>query len=86
MISRTEAEQIARSDAMAHGLGSIVQCVLLPDEITFSAPLLYNINLDNAWVAYIEPIGFFGLSSSTIIVIDRTHGGILYRGSANDEG
>ena len=86
MISRTEAEQIARTDAMANGLGSIVQCVLLPEEISFRAPLLYCINLDNAWVAYIEPIGFFGLCSSTIIVIDRTHGDILYRGSAYDEG
>ena len=86
MVSREEAAEIARLDALAHGLGTSVGSVLLPEEISFRVPSLYMVDLRGCWVAYIERIGPPALRSSTIVVVRRDNGCVLYRGSANDEG
>lgn len=85
-ISRDQAREIARSDAIAHGLGTHVEAVLLPDEITSRSPSLYGISTENSWVAYIRPPGPPSICSSTIVVMDRNSGKVRYRGSASDEG
>lgn len=86
MISREVAKEIGRLDALAHCLGHSVRDVRCFDEIGESMPLLYNVNLENCWVVYIEQIGHLALQPSVIVVVDRENGGILYRGSAHDEG
>ena len=86
MILREQAFEIARKDALANGLGRGVQAVMLPEEITSAFPALYGVSLENCWIAYIEQYGQPAIRSSTIIVLDRESGNVLYRGSANDEG
>ena len=86
MLSRDQAAEIARADAQEHQLGFDVYKVLSLDEIEGSVPSLYGVSLNGCWIAYIEPIGPQALHSSTIIVIDRASGRVVYRGSANDEG
>lgn len=86
MISRAEAKEIALSDAMAHGLGHSVLSVLCPDEIPGQEPKLYNVDLSDCWIAYVESPGPLALRSSTIVAIRCADGSVIYRGSANDEG
>ena len=85
-ISREQATEIARLDAIAHGLGTHVEAVLLPDEITSSLPRLYGVSIENCWVAYIRQPGPLALCASTVVVVDRESGSVRGRGSANDEG
>jgi len=86
MLTREQAYEIARKDALAHGLGSEIQAVLLPEEITSSKPVVYGVKLENCWVAYIEQSGSPSICSSKIVILERKSGNILYRGRANDEG
>jgi hypothetical protein len=86
MISREQATEIAKRDALAYELGFAIREVLLPAEITSARPRLYNVPLDNVWIAYVEQVGSFAIDSSRIVVIDRRNGDVLYRGSAHDEG
>lgn len=85
MISREEAKIIARSYAIAHGLGNNVLSVVLLQEITGRAPVKYSIALDNCWIAYIEQIGPPRLRSSTIVAVGRERGNVIYGCSAMDE-
>lgn len=69
-----------------HQLGVDIYRVLSLDEMTGRAPCLYGVSLSDCWIAYVETSGPPALRASTIIVIDRASGRIIYRGSANDEG
>jgi hypothetical protein len=86
MISREDAKEIATFDTLFHKLGFAVSAVRSVDEICYATPVLYNVNLNNAWIAYIEPVGQHAIQASVIVVVDRDTGLVLYRGSANDEG
>ncbi|MBV5337046.1 MAG: hypothetical protein J0653_03470 [Deltaproteobacteria bacterium] len=86
MITRDAARALAMYDALRHGLGNTVLDVLLPVEIYGPFPMVYNVSLDNCWIAYVENSGQPALRSSTIILVCRERGEIIYRGSAHDEG
>lgn len=86
MISREAAREIGKADAIAHGLGFAALDVRCLDEIKAAKPILYGVNLEDAWVVYIEQVGPLALQPSVIVVVDRESGSILYRGSAHDEG
>lgn len=86
MITRDAARALATCDAKRHGLGNTVLDVLLPGEIDGRVPMVYNVSLDNCWIAYVGNSGPPALCSSTIILVSREHGAIIYRGSAYDEG
>ena len=64
--------------------------VLTLDEITFREPCLYGVSdedLGQSWIAYChKPEMLPMLCSSTIIVISKDTGKVIYSGSANDEG
>lgn len=86
MISREQAAEIAEAYAVANRLGFGVLEVRLPEEIEGRMPFVYSVALDNCWIAYIEPPGPPAVGPSTIVVINRENGQILYGGSAYDEG
>ena len=86
MISREEAANIARSYAIAHDLGESVRSVVLLQEITGRVPMIYAVALDNCWIAYIENRHPLKICSSTIVVVGREQGNVIYGGSAMDEG
>ena len=84
-ISRHEAFLIADSTRVEQDLGISIRHVLLLEELKSRIPCMYNIDLNNCWIAYVEK-NFQGLCSSTVIVIDRYTGKVRGYGSANDEG
>lgn len=86
MITRDAARELAEYDAFTHGLGNTISKVLLPVEISWRIPRVYNLSLDNCWIAYVENSGPPALRSSTIILVCRERGEIIYRGCAHDEG
>ena len=86
MISREEAANIARSYAIAHDLGENVRSVVLLQEITGRVPMIFTVVLDNCWIAYIENRHPLKICSSTIVVVGREQGNVIYGGSAMDEG
>lgn len=86
MITRDVARELAKYDALRHGLGNNVLDVLLPVEAYGRMPMVYNLSLDNCWIAYVENSGQSALRSSTIILVCRERGEFIYRGSAHDEG
>lgn len=86
VISRDQAYEIAKQDALDNELGFNVNGVFLPEEITSALPVIYGVPLENCWVAYIKSPEPLGLRSSIIIIVDRESGEVIYRGSANDEG
>jgi hypothetical protein len=43
-------------------------------------------DLNDAWIVYLHDPSFFGLRSSTIMLISRLTGHVIYLGSACDEG
>lgn len=86
MISREQAAEIAKVDAMAHGLGNVVSSVETLDEIVSRKPVPFDVSLDGCWIAYIKNPLLAELCSSIIVVVDRNSGIVVYRGSANDEG
>lgn len=85
-ISRERAAEIAGADALAHGLGVGVRSVVMPHEITWRRPLPYGVALGRSWIAYIAQDAALALRSSTIVVVDRENGDVVYRGTAHDEG
>lgn len=84
-ISREEAGRIAEAAAVARKIGFGVRHVYRLDEIPFRRPLLWNVDLEHCWIAYIER-GNHDLRASTIVVLDEETGVVRYAGSANDEG
>ena len=86
MISREQAAEIAKADAAANGSGTEVSNVFRAREIASRAPMLYGIDLERCWVAYMVDPRPPALRSSTIVVVDMESGVVAYRGSANDEG
>jgi hypothetical protein len=85
-ISRDEARAIAASTILERGLGSGVSNVLLVEEITWRHPQVYNgPSLAECWIAYVErPVRCLG--DSSVVLISKTTGEVLYAGGANDEG
>ncbi len=86
MISREQAADIARTAALNSQLGFEIDKVVTPEEITWAPPRLYGVSLSNCWIVYLESLAPLALCASTIVVINRDSGKIVYRGSANDEG
>lgn len=86
MVSRDEAAEIARNDVQTHQLGLGVSKILSIDEITGRLPYVYNVSLSECWIAYVETLPLLALDSSTIVVIARDTGKVVYHGSASDEG
>ncbi len=60
--------------------------VLLVHEIKFRMPYIYNVKLENCWIAYCSSEEVEGTFSSLVIVVDCDNGRVLYSGYANDEG
>lgn len=85
-VSRQEARAIAEQHLTPPGTG--IAQVLAFDELQGRRVNLYNVSgesLQDCWIAYVErPLR--GLFSSSIIVISRRTGRVIYNGSANDEG
>lgn len=85
--ARTIAEEALKNDSEFDGVSEVYAW----DEITFRKPSLYLVggdDLENCWVAYArrpEP-RIWMLQSSTIVVIDKTSGRVVYQGCAGDEG
>ena len=86
MISREQAAKIASIEAIQRALGTGVSDVLSVSELTGRPPVLYGVELDGCWIAYITSNRPPGLYGSTIVVISQVSGETLYAGSANDEG
>jgi len=86
MIEETLAMEIANQYRIEHDLGIGIRHIYLAENIPFAKPRLYNYELDNTWVAYVERDLKGVLCSSLIIVVDRANGNIRYAGSAHDEG
>jgi hypothetical protein len=92
MITRDQAAQIAtdilRSKSEAGRYE--VQYVVTVDEITWRRPHSgYGVDrdiLEDSWIAYLHDRTFVGLRSSTVLVLARNDGRLIYFGSAHDEG
>jgi hypothetical protein len=86
VISRDEALRVGAAEIAKRGIGTGARAAYLHSEIDWRAPLLYGgPNLDDCWIVYAErPIT--GLESSTIVLVSRETGAVLYAGSAYDEG
>ncbi len=86
-ISRAEALRIAkaclRGDEIRQGFG--IQGVSSGDEAAGLMPYGLSVPLEKCWIAYVqEPV--LALRSSTIILINKDSGRVVFSGSANDEG
>ena len=86
MISREQAAKIAEIEAKDRSLGSDVFEVLAVSELRSRPPMLYGIEHENCWIAYIATDRPPGLCASTIVVISQASGETLYAGSSSDEG
>lgn len=86
MISREEALSIAAAEIITRRLGTGAREALLAHERSGRLPLLYNgPNLADCWIVYAErPL--VGLRSSSVVLVSRESGAVLYAGSASDEG
>jgi hypothetical protein len=85
---RDEARRIAGNHLHQHGRDARIRDVLAWDEITPRKPVLYltqPVRPEDYWVCYLEPRVMM-LASSEIVVVSRETGGVLYTGSACDEG
>ena len=83
MISREQAQLIAESKLARSGRG--VRDVVSADEVA-RPPLLYaGPDLARCWIAYVD-MPDRGPQESTVIVIDRETGDVVYEGGAHDEG
>ncbi len=85
-VSRDQALELARevADLLGQGISDVVDL----DELTAKGvrtPCLYNVDLSDCWIAYLESQRV-GLGPSEVVVIDRITGALRYIGSANDEG
>jgi hypothetical protein len=86
LISRDDARAIADLTIRERGLGSGVRHLCLLEEIAWRPPQVYNgPSLAECWIAYVErPMTRLGASS--IVLISKKTGEVLYAGGANDEG
>lgn len=85
-VSREAAAEIAVRYARDRHLGWEVAKVLSEDEISSRKPFLFDVPLTNSWIAYLKADHPMMIQSSTIVVIDRASGRVVYGGSAFDEG
>ena len=90
-ITREQVAAIAANNLMWHKevSGYQIRSVLRLEEIRARHPNVYGLSpedLKTSWIAYLHDPSFFGLRSSTIIVISRATGRVIYLGSACDEG
>jgi hypothetical protein len=86
MISREQAVALAEAHVRKHNFR--ISAVFTLEEIPGPRPCLYWTSptpLEDCWFAYLEHSGNM-ICSSTIVVIDRVDGTVLYFGSASDEG
>jgi len=86
MISREQAAKIAKAEAIGRSLGTEVSEVLALSELTGRPPVVYGVELDGCWIAYILSARPPGLYASTIVAVSQATGKTMYAGSANDEG
>lgn len=90
MITREQAEAIVRDYLTAEHEEFIAVDVRSYGEIECRKPMLYaskEIPKLNTWYAYIErPNPRLALRASRVILVSKETGGILYDGSACDEG
>ena len=85
MIEREQARAVAEAHALSTGSGFGIREVRLLEEVG-RGPTLYNgPDLTRCWIAYVETRRHW-LGPSTVILVDRITGDVLYAGSANDEG
>jgi len=89
-ISRSEAFDIAnkyvKTCPLEEGVG--IRKIVSIEEIVWRRPCIYNYpdeKMKNYWIAYVN-IPKEMISSSTILLISKETGEIIYVGSANDEG
>ncbi|MDO9567249.1 MAG: hypothetical protein Q7J15_10965 [Candidatus Desulfaltia sp.] len=91
-ISRSEAFEIANKYVKTCPLEECVGIreILSIEEIVCRRPCIYghpDEKMKNYWIAYLSiPSKRIMLSSSTILLISKETGEIIYAGSANDEG
>jgi hypothetical protein len=90
-ITREQAAAIAADNLkLSKGFrGYQISKVVRLGEIRWARPNLYGVSdedLDDAWIVYLHDPSFFGLRSSTVMVISRASGHVIYLGSACDEG
>ena len=90
VISRSEAFEIAnkyvKTCPLEEGVG--IRKILSIEEIG-RRPCIYNYSdekMKNYWIAYVNIPSKEMISSSTILLISKETGEIIYAGSANDEG
>jgi hypothetical protein len=80
-IRRETALAIAEAVARDRGLGTRISYVYLLHELPFSWPVVWDLNLQRAWIAYVEQ-PLLGLDyPSLIVVIDCDQGDVRYAGS-----
>lgn len=85
-INRAEASRIGAAEITAKALGSGAREALLLEELGSQPPSLYRgPDLARCWIVYAMRQDF-GIRSSTVVLISRATGEVLYSGSAHDEG
>jgi hypothetical protein len=91
-ISREQAKWIAADNLKLRGdpcARMAVTKVVRLNEITYARPHAYNVPpqaWEDGWIVYMADSTFVGLCSSTVMLISRSTGHMIYFGSANDEG
>lgn len=86
MISRDRAREVAESVVVTQKLGSGVHNVVSVEEILGRAPSIYGApNLVGVWVAYVAR-ELVGLRASSVVLVSKSTGDVVYAGSAKDEG
>lgn len=92
MICREDAARLAIEKLQLRSLAFdnlTVRMVVSADEIAGRRPLTYvvgNGGVEDCWFVYFEQTSCPTLRSSTIMLISRATGDVVYFGSAGDEG
>lgn len=85
-IDRLEAQRIAAEVIAERGMGSGARAALLLEELSSPPPNLYNgPKLADCWIVYAQRPEL-GIRASTVVLVSRATGAVLYAGSAHDEG
>jgi hypothetical protein len=90
-VSREQAAEIA-ADALhfvAEGTAYDIDSVVTVEEVTGRPPVAYiasNESIVDCWIIYLKPKRIAGLCPSTIALVSKATGNIVYLGSAGDEG
>jgi hypothetical protein len=90
-VTREQAQRIATEHLgrVLEFIGARIRRVVAWEEMTWRRPSIFNAppGIESSWVAYLEFPNEPPMScSSTIIIVSRTTGAVLYAGDANDEG